>query len=159
MPAMTLTRVDLPAPLSPTSATTSPAWTPKSTSSSARTGPKLLLTPSRARTGVSAFMVQDSFPPSAAAGDAGAPPAGPSSLLDAGLLARRGVLAGAYLLGRPERVLHDGVVDVALGHRDRGQDHRRHLLLAVVELLVDQPARGLLALDEGDCDLGGLRGL
>ena len=48
MPAIALTSVDLPAPLSPTSATTSPAWTSKSTSVSASTGPKLLLTPSSA---------------------------------------------------------------------------------------------------------------
>ena len=45
MPAIALTSVDLPAPLSPTSATTSPAWTSKFTSESASTGPNLLLTP------------------------------------------------------------------------------------------------------------------
>ena len=46
----------LPAPLSPTRATTSPGRTSKSTSLSAWTGPKLLLTPLRASTGWSAFM-------------------------------------------------------------------------------------------------------
>src|SRR5579864_2379086 len=41
---MILTRVDLPAPLSPTNAWISPAYTLKSTSSNARSGPKDLLT-------------------------------------------------------------------------------------------------------------------
>ena len=45
MPAMVFTSVDFPAPLSPTRATTSPGRTSKSTSLSAWTGPKLLLTP------------------------------------------------------------------------------------------------------------------
>src|SRR5215211_2444626 len=62
MPAMILTRVDLPAPLSPTRATTSPGRTSRSTPSSAWTGPKLLLTPSRASTAPSEFMVEGSFP-------------------------------------------------------------------------------------------------
>src|ERR671924_408921 len=57
MPAIVFTSVDFPAPLSPTSATTSPAWTSKSTSLSAWTGPKLLLTPSRDRTGVLPFVL------------------------------------------------------------------------------------------------------
>src|SRR5438477_564578 len=47
MPERILTRVDLPAPLSPTKPTTSPAFTSKSTLSRAWTGPKPLLTPSR----------------------------------------------------------------------------------------------------------------
>src|SRR3954452_5639867 len=55
MPAIVLTSVDLPAPLSPTSATTSPDWTSKSTSLSACTGPKLLLTPLRESTGALPF--------------------------------------------------------------------------------------------------------
>ena len=45
MPAMVLTSVDLPAPLSPTRATTSPARTSKSTSVSAWTAPNRLLIP------------------------------------------------------------------------------------------------------------------
>ena len=53
VPAMTLTRVDLPAPLSPTRATTSPASHSKSTSDRACTAPKRLLTPSSWRSGVS----------------------------------------------------------------------------------------------------------
>src|SRR5215210_4372262 len=55
MPAIVLTSVDFPAPLSPTSATTSPGWTSKSTSLSACTGPKLLLTPLRDSTGALPF--------------------------------------------------------------------------------------------------------
>ncbi len=46
-PARTLTRVDLPAPLSPTMATTSPAPTSRSMSVSAFTAPKVLVTPRR----------------------------------------------------------------------------------------------------------------
>src|SRR6266496_494104 len=45
MPATLLISVDLPAPLSPTSAITSPSRTSKSTSRSASTDPKLLETP------------------------------------------------------------------------------------------------------------------
>jgi hypothetical protein len=44
IPATHLTSVDLPAPLSPTSAVTSPARTDRSTSCSTWTAPKLLLT-------------------------------------------------------------------------------------------------------------------
>src|SRR5437764_851405 len=51
MPAMHLTRVDLPAPLSPTSAVTSPARTSKSTSWRTWTGPKLLFRPLISRMG------------------------------------------------------------------------------------------------------------
>src|SRR6476660_8083843 len=51
MPAMALTRVDLPAPLSPTSAVTSPGYTWKSTSCRTCTTPKLLLTPRSSRMG------------------------------------------------------------------------------------------------------------
>src|SRR5665648_391502 len=56
---MALMSVDLPAPLSPTSATTSPASTSKSTPVRASRGPNRLLTPFSARRGgavVVAFM-------------------------------------------------------------------------------------------------------
>src|SRR4051812_36927914 len=52
IPEIALIRVDLPAPLSPTRATTSPLPTSKSTSVSARTAPKLLLTPFSSSRGV-----------------------------------------------------------------------------------------------------------
>ena len=48
-PASTLTSVDLPAPLSPTRATTSPAWMSRSMSVSADTAPKFLQMPRRLR--------------------------------------------------------------------------------------------------------------
>ena len=48
-PASTLTSVDFPAPLSPTSATTSPAWTSSSMSVSAETAPKRFETPRKDR--------------------------------------------------------------------------------------------------------------
>ena len=50
-PASTLTRVDLPAPLSPTTATTSPARTSRSMSVRASTEPKDLQMPRRLSTG------------------------------------------------------------------------------------------------------------
>src|SRR5450432_2976202 len=56
MPPTHLTRVDLPAPLSPTSAMTSPGNTLKSTLCSTWIAPKLLLIPRKARMGESATM-------------------------------------------------------------------------------------------------------
>src|SRR4051794_5459399 len=99
IPAIVLTSVDLPAPLSPTTATTSPEWTSKSTSLSAWTGPKLLLTPVRESTGALPFaFILCLSPLSGAAGGARAPPAfSPHDLLDASLLAAGRVLAGADL--------------------------------------------------------------
>src|SRR2546428_2373618 len=62
-PVMILTRVLLPAPFSPTSACTSPAWTSKSTPRSARTAPNDLVTPRSSRIGSTllrpAFDVED----------------------------------------------------------------------------------------------------
>src|SRR5512139_3179318 len=52
---MHLIRVVLPAPLSPTSAVTSPALTVKSTSCSTWTGPKLLFTPVSSRISLTPF--------------------------------------------------------------------------------------------------------
>src|SRR5688500_17228575 len=57
MPATHLMSVDLPAPLSPTSAITSPGWTAKSTSVSACTDPKLLEIPRSSSRGVGAEAV------------------------------------------------------------------------------------------------------
>src|SRR2546423_7872759 len=53
MPATHLISVDLPAPLSPTSAITSPRRTSKSASASACTGPNAFETPRSSRMGVS----------------------------------------------------------------------------------------------------------
>src|ERR671937_3063279 len=56
MPATLLISVDLPAPLSPTSATTSPARTSKSAARSAWTDPKLLEIPRSSRVGGSGVL-------------------------------------------------------------------------------------------------------
>src|SRR5918998_6577221 len=95
-PAMHLISVDLPAPLSPTSAMTSPCDTWKSTSNSAWTAPKLLETPTSSRTGVSVTFVSPHSP----AADPGASRAGRPrhSLLKAHLLALRRHLSGADVL-------------------------------------------------------------
>src|ERR1700751_747256 len=125
MPEMVLTSVDLPAPLSPTSATTSPGRTSKSTSWSACTGPKRLLTPSRARSGPFAFTraARSRF-----------------RLSDDRRLGCAGELCGAVVVCLFVPVLDDRV-HVRLYHGKRPQDHRRHALLAVVDLLVDQSGR------------------
>src|SRR3954471_19219945 len=54
MPLTHLTRVDLPAPLSPTRAVTSPGYTTSPTSWRTWTGPKLLSIPRSSRRGVAA---------------------------------------------------------------------------------------------------------
>src|SRR3954471_19869563 len=105
MPAMHLTRVDLPAPLSPTRAITSPLDTWKSTPFSACTAPKLLWTSRSSSSGAAPSLTEISPPPSfdglEGAPPAPAPPAMPfQALLDSVLLAVRGVLAGADLLLR-----------------------------------------------------------
>src|SRR5919108_285925 len=153
MPAIVFTSVDFPAPLSPTSATTSPAWTSKSTSLSAWTGPKLLLTPSSARTGVLPFelILRRLLSAGLGAPIAGAPNCSPQDLLDASLLASGCVLAGADLVHRPEPVLDDRVLDVVHGDRDRLEQDRRHLLRAIVDLVLGR-RRGL-ALGELDGEL------
>src|SRR3954451_4980017 len=117
MPDMTLTSVDLPAPLSPTRPTTSSALTPKPTSSSAWTAPKRLLTPRRSSSGAVAVAV--ALMPGI--------PSGRQPERRAVALVR----ARADLRGRPEAVLDDGVLDVVLGDRDRLEDHRGDVLLAV----------------------------
>src|SRR3954469_18267462 len=149
MPDMTLTSVDFPAPLSPTRPTTSPAPTWKSTLLSAWTAPNRLLTPRSSNIGALAVAVAFMSGILLFALRAG----------DAGLLAGARVLARAELRGLPEAVLDDGVLDVALDDRDRLEDHRGHVLLAVVGLLVDEPGRRLLALQQRDGELRGALGL
>src|SRR5260221_4463631 len=68
MPAIDLISVDLPAPLSPTSAITSPRCTSRSTSLNASTDPKDFEMPRSSRTGVSSaideeFLTQSGRPP------------------------------------------------------------------------------------------------
>src|SRR5918999_5521937 len=130
MPAMHLISVDLPAPLSPTSAMTSPWDTWKSTSNSAWTAPKLLETPTSSRTGVSVTFVS---PPSPTA-DPGAPRAGRprDSLLKADLLALGRDLAGADVLHLGEVRLAGVLRDVVLGDRHGLEQDRRDVLGLVV---------------------------
>src|SRR5919198_4725098 len=108
MPAIVFTSVDLPAPLSPTSPTTSPGATSRSTSSSACTAPNLLLTPRSESKGLSAFI---SFLSRSAGCGRAAGAARPDllCLLDPSLLAGRRVCGGADLRHREEVVLHHGV--------------------------------------------------
>src|SRR5215212_7482976 len=139
---MALMSVDLPAPLSPTTATTSPAWTSKSTSVSASTAPNRLVTPLSSRSGPSeaaVAVVTVAF-----------------SLTDSVLRAGRLVGAGADVGGLPVAVLDDGVLDLVGGHRGDVDLERRDIGLAVV-LRIGGVAR-LLALDEHHGPLGGLLG-
>src|SRR6478735_5337820 len=107
MPAMHLIRVDLPAPLSPTRAMTSPRETWKSTSKRACTAPKLFETPFSSKMGVSVTL---STPPPGPV-DGGAPPQAapqsPSCLADTRLRAQVGVLADAHLAGLQEAIVED----------------------------------------------------
>src|SRR5258708_8281109 len=105
MPEIALINVDLPAPLSPTSATTSPAWTSKSTSVRASTAPNRLVTPLTSRSGRSGAAVTEAVVISSI-----------DSLLDAVLLARGGVGAGADLRRRPVLVRDHGRLDRVGGH-------------------------------------------
>src|SRR5918912_3625673 len=103
MPAMHLMSVDLPAPLSPTRAITSPARTLKSTWVRACTAPNDLEMPRSSNTG----------PPTRGRPSSGRPSAAVMS--DPRLLAGLGVLAGAQLVALDEPVGEDGVLDVVLG--------------------------------------------
>src|SRR4029453_9832881 len=120
MPATHLMRVDLPAPLSPTSAMTSPVRTSKSTSVSACTEPNVFERSRISRSGVSVTSVE----PSEKKRWRGArtPPPLPARLL-AVLL----VLPGAHVAPLQEAVSEEpGVVRLGDGiHRD----HQRRLLL------------------------------
>src|SRR6185437_1962800 len=104
MPATHLTSVDLPAPLSPTSAVTSPARTVKSTPCSTCTGPKCLSTPRSC---------------GCAAGVAGRASAGVVGLLDAELPAS-GLRGRDAHLGGLDLALVDHRLDVVLGDQLRG---------------------------------------
>src|SRR2546430_17740160 len=115
MPATHLISVDLPAPLSPTSAITSPARTSKSAPSRAKTAPKCFSIWRSSRIGVASFTGR--FLPRRSARRPGAPH---RRFLLAVLL----VLALADLVLRQEPVLEQELV-VALGDPDRRQQDRR----------------------------------
>src|SRR3954452_13798244 len=150
-PEIVLINVDLPAPLSPTRATTSPAWTSKSTPPRACTGPKDLLTPRRRSRGVPCVFA---VPAPAWVSVAMVV----SSSGDAGFLAAGGVGPGAHLRRRHEPVLEHRVLDVVLGDGDRVEPHRRDVRGAVVDLVVDHAARHGLALGQRRGDRGGVIG-
>src|SRR4051812_29417063 len=135
IPAMHLMSVDLPAPLSPTRAMTSPAATRKSTWYSAWTAPNRFETPRSSRTGWLSVIGSDPC-----------------------LRAEIRVLAGADVLLLEEPVL-ERHVDVVLRDRDGVEQHRRDLAAAVVGLAVDQTGRGLRALGQRDRQLGRRVGL
>src|SRR5918911_608630 len=124
MPAMHLMSVDLPAPLSPTRAITSPARTLKSTWVRACTAPNDLEMPRSSSTG------PPTRPPALGRPSSGRPSAAVMS--DPRLLAGLGVLARAELVALDEPVGEDGVLDVVLGHRDRGEQRRRRVAQGVV---------------------------
>src|SRR5215212_5479062 len=106
MPDITFTSVDLPAPLSPTSPTTSPAWTSKSTPASACTAPKRLLTPCSASSGSPPFaLLVVAFMPGASCG---------LPLGQADSSARGRVRGRADLVDRVKAVSDDRVSDVVL---------------------------------------------
>src|SRR4249920_3131645 len=133
MPAIALTSVDLPAPLSPTRPTTSPSPTVKSTRSRAWTGPNRLLTPSSSRR---------VFPEAIWLGD-------PQ------FFARLHVGAGTEFVGGYEFVFYHGVLDVFFGHRDRFEQNRWHLGLAVVDFFGDLAPREFFPFGERDGDFRG----
>src|SRR5215217_8141730 len=126
IPAMHLISVDLPAPLSPTRAMTSPAATRKSTWYSAWTAPNRFETPRSSRTGWLSVMRSQPC-----------------------LVAHRRVLPRADVLALEELVLERDV-DVLLGDRDGLEQDGRHLARTVVGLAVDEAGRRLLALGERD---------
>src|ERR671938_178584 len=142
MPATHLISVDLPAPLSPTSAITSPSRTSKFTRSSACTAPKLFETSRSSRVGRGVVFTGVFY-------NGGGPPEGAPHRVDQ-LLAVLGVLAVADLAPLQEAFLEEQLV-VRLRDPDRGeQDRLRSADLAI-------HARDLLALD--DRDRGGRRGV
>src|SRR3954452_13031219 len=124
--------VDLPAPLSPTSATTSPAWTSKSTSVRASTAPNRFVTPFTSRSGRSGAAVAEAVVTLPFL----------RLLLDPVLLARGGECAGADVGGLPIAVLDDRVLDLGRCHRRDGELQGRDVRLAVV--LGRGGVRGLL---------------
>src|SRR4051794_33354367 len=136
IPAITLIRVDLPAPLSPTRATTSPAWTSKSTSVSASTAPNRLVTPLSSRSGRSGAAVV-MLP----------------SLLDSVLCTSRLIRSCANLRRLPVAVLDHGALDLVSRDRRHVERLRRHVFLAVVHLV--RRVGRLLALGDRDSPFRG----
>src|SRR5258706_3366959 len=142
---MALMSVDLPAPLSPTSAATSPAWTSKSTSVRASTAPNRFVTPLTSRSGRSGAAVAEAVVTLSLF----------LLLLDPELLARSGVGARADLRRRPVLVGDNRRLD-RVGHDRFDRDlERRDVDLAVV--LGRVRVRPLLALEQVNGPLRGRR--
>src|SRR3954451_17257420 len=143
MPAIVLISVDLPAPLSPTSAITSPANARKSTLVSACTGPKLFETSRSSSVGVSVLFMGERC---------GGRRGTPHGLL---LLAELRVHAGADVAPLQIPVL-DRDVPVLLRDRNRSREDGGNLTRPVADLAVD--ANGLAALEQRDREgRGGVR--
>src|SRR3954468_4348755 len=137
MPAIDLISVDFPAPLSPTSAITSPSRTSKSTSISACTDPKFFETPRQSSVGVDA-PVTGAFLPERGEGRPDRPPL--RRLL---AVLRVDALADGGLLH--EAVLEEQLV-VRLRDPDRRQEDRRRAADLAVRrhgLVVEDVDRGL----------------
>src|SRR3954469_2902927 len=145
MPATVLTRVDFPAPLSPTRAITSPVRTSKSTSASAWTDPNDFVIPRSCKVGVSVTVSR--FLPQRIGGGARRrlhPAISP-------LLAELRELTDADVALLEELVLEEPRV-VRLRNRDDRNLHRRLLLAAVLAEAVH--AGNLLLVQQRDGRLG-----
>src|SRR5438876_1237691 len=151
MPATHLIKVDLPAPLSPTSAMTSPSRTSKSTSASACTDPNDFEMPRSSRIGVSLTGVGFPTTKPVEAPTRAPPPVGP-----VWLLAELRELADAHVALLQELVLEESRV-VGLRDRDDRNLDGRLLLAAVLAEPVD-PGH-LRMLQQRDGRLGGRVGL
>src|SRR5258705_3743004 len=151
MPATHLIRVDLPAPLSPTSAMTSPSRTSKSTSLSACTDPNAFEMPRSWRIGVSLTGVAFPTTKPVEAPAWAPPPVGPVRLL-----AELREFADAHVALLQELVLEEPRV-VGLRDRDDRNLDGRLLLAAVLAEPVD-PGH-LLVLQQRDGRRRGCVGL
>src|SRR3954471_4960136 len=175
IPATHLTSVDLPAPLSPTSAVTSPARTVKSTSCSTCTAPKLFDTAFSCRIGSLIVPSSALGCPSQGSGPGAGRREGSTSRTrapghwvtwcrasaDAELGAVGGQVAHAHL-GGLDRLGVDHRLDVVLGDQLRVEQHRldRPAALRVVLGLGRDLVRGrLVALGQRGGQLGGRPGL
>src|SRR5439155_11620486 len=156
IPATHLIRVDLPAPLSPTSAITSPDRTSKSTFSSACTEPKLFEIPRSSSVGVAAATSSPSRSEVEALLGSASTNVRQERDVTTSLLAVLLELADADVAPLQEAVLEEQRV-VRLRDRDRRQLRERHLAGTVRDLRVD--ACGLRALDQRDRKLRGRAGL
>src|SRR5436190_18456721 len=144
--------VDLPAPLSPTSAITSPSRTSKSTSCKARTEPKCLETPRSSRVGAVVVALTGGLYHGRGARNGAPRP-------DKVLLAVLRVLPDANLAPLQELVLEEEL-EIRLRDPHRSQQDRRRaadLMAHAFELLGNGRQSDLLVFDDrnGDCGCGG----